>query len=133
MKRLIIFSILFFSVSVFVMCPACASKPSSNNSTGGVGTTVINSNSIIAGEIRAIRQKSSGYPWEIDVLIQTAQDVSNLPNPVKDKVGQVVTVETDENMQPFKVGQKINANIKYVGDVPKPGIILYMYNITASK
>lgn len=115
------------------MCPACASKPSSNNSTGGVGTTVINSNSIIAGEIRAIRQKSSGYPWEIDVLIQTAQDVSNLPNPVKDKVGQVVTVETDENMQPFKVGQKINANIKYVGDVPKPGIILYMYNITASK
>jgi hypothetical protein len=35
-------------------------------------------------------------------------------------------------MSGFKVGMTVNANIKYAGDVPLPGIFLYIYNITAS-
>jgi hypothetical protein len=130
MKRSVVFSLIFFSFLGICLLLACAS--SNNANPGGVGTTVVNSDSFINGEIKAIRQKSTGFQFEIDVLIQTTQDVNNLPNPVKDKVGQVVTVQTDENVAPFKAGQKITANIKYVGDVPKPGIILYMYDIKAA-
>jgi hypothetical protein len=100
-----------------------------NAGPGGPGTAVINSNSLITGEIKAVRQQSSGFPWEIDVLVLTSSDVGDLPNPVKDKVGQVVTARTDEDAGSLKPGQKITANLKYVGDVPRPGITLYIFNI----
>jgi hypothetical protein len=116
---------LLFTVSAFLFagCSAETTRP------GGVGATVIQSDSIITGEIRAIRPKSTGYPWEMDVLVQSSENVENLPNPTADKVEQVITVRTDEDLSSLKVGQKISANVKYVGDVPKPGISLYIYNI----
>jgi hypothetical protein len=90
---------------------------------------VINSDSVITAKIQAIRQQTTGYPWELDVLIQSSTDVGDLPNPTKDSVGKVITVKTDEDMKGFKAGDVVNAKVKYVGDVPKPGITLYMYNI----
>jgi hypothetical protein len=60
------------------------------------------------------------------VLILISANVSDLPNLTGDKVGQVVTVKTDQDMSSFSVNQTISARIKYVGDVPKPGITLYM-------
>ena len=116
--------IVSLSTMIITSCSTASSK-----SGGGVGTTVVNSDSIITGEIKAIRKMTSGYPWEVDVMILSSEDSGSLPNPTKDKVGQVITVKTDEDMSSFKSGQKISANVKYVGDVPKPGITLYMYNI----
>lgn len=103
-------------------------SPSPSPSKGG-GGAVVQSDSIISGEIKVIRQQTTGYPWEVDVLIQSAEDVDSLPNPVKDKVGQVVTAKTDEDLSSFHVAQQITARVKYVGDVPLPGISLYIYNI----
>jgi hypothetical protein len=65
----------------------------------------------------------------MDSLIQSSVDVGNLPNPTKDKVGQVITVKTDEKVDSYKADQIITAKVKYVGDVPLPGITLYIYNI----
>jgi hypothetical protein len=97
--------------------------------TAGGGGAVINSDCILTGTIENISAQTTGYPWEINVRIATTQNVDDLPNPVADKVGQVVTMKTDENISSFKVGQSISAKAKYVGDVPKPGITLYIYNI----
>jgi hypothetical protein len=103
--------------------------PTSQSPRPGGGGAVINSDSIITAKIVAIRQLTTGYPWEMDVLVQTSVDVGNLPNPTKDKIGQVITVKTDDKLDSFKAGQIISAKVKYVGDVPLPGITLYIYNI----
>ena len=93
------------------------------------GGAVINSDSVVTAKIQAIRKQTTGYPWELDVLIQTSVDVGTLPNPTKSDVGKVITVKTDQDMSSFKVGDVVTAKVKYVGDIPKPGITLYMYNI----
>jgi len=116
--------VLTLACLIFVSCSKASENPG-----GGVGATLVNSDSIISGEIKAIHQMTTGFPWEIDVLVLSSQDVDNLPNPTKDKIGQVITAKTDENVSALKTGQKITANVKYVGDVPKPGITLYIYNI----
>ena len=100
---------------------------------GGRGTTVINSNSLIIGEIKAVKHESSGYPWAIDVLVLSSANVDDLPNPTAGKIGQVIDARTDEDLSSFAIGEKILANVKYVGDVPKPGIILYIYGISSIK
>lgn len=100
--------------------------------TGPGGGAVVNSDSIITGTIKAIRPQTTGYPWEVDVLIQSSQNVGDLPNPTSDKIGQVVTLKTDQDMTLFTVDQSIFAKVKYTGDVPKPGITLYLYKITST-
>jgi hypothetical protein len=119
----IVFLLFTVPTLLFAGCSTESSRP------GGIGATVIQSDSIITGEIRAIRAQSTGYPWEIDILVQSSENVENLPNPTADKVGLVITARTDEDLSSLKVGQKITANVKYVGDVPKPGISLYIYDI----
>jgi hypothetical protein len=120
-------------LSIAAVLSACAPKATSSTPTttapGPGGGLVVNSDSIITGKIVAIRSESTGYPWQIDVQILTAQDVGTLPNPVKDKVGQTVTLSTDQDLRQFKAGQTIQAHVKYVGDVPKPGIVLFIYDI----
>jgi hypothetical protein len=111
---------------------ACSGKsnPGQTPTPPPGGGAIVQSDSIITAEIKAIRQ-TTGYPWEVDVLVQSSDSVGDLPNPTKDKVGQVITAKADENLSSFKVGQIITGNVKYVGDVPKPGISLYIYNIKA--
>ena len=96
---------------------------------GPGGEAIVNSDSIITAKITAIHKQTTGYPWEVDILVQSSADVGTLPNPTKDKVGQVITTKTDEDLSAFKVNQLIAAKVKYVGDVPLPGITMYLYNI----
>ena len=132
MRILNITLVAFFLLAGF----SCKSGSSNMTSTppatvpgGPITGTVINSDSLITANIQAIRPQTTGYPWEVDVLILTSNDVSNLPNPTRDSVGKVVTVKTDQDMTMYKVGDAITARVKNVGDVPKPGITLYMYSI----
>ena len=132
---LVLSSALMISVAFLAACTGKANPATTttvSTGTGGGGGAVINSDSIISGTIKAIHQQSTGYPWEIDVQIKTSQDVGSLPNPAKDKIGQVVTMKTDQDISKFVVGQNISARVKYVGDVPLPGITLYIYNIEVS-
>jgi hypothetical protein len=87
------------------------------------------SDSIITGEIKDIRQQTTGYPWEVDVLIQSSESVDSKPSATEGKEGQVITAKTDEDLNLFKVGQTITARVKYLGDVPQPGISLYIYDV----
>jgi hypothetical protein len=133
----------FLVVSLFILivvtflgisgCSGSVTKTATATPPGGVsGGSVINSDSIITAKIMAIRQLTSGYPWELDIMIQSSTDVDSLPNPTRDSIGQVITVKTDQDMVSFKVSDVIKARVKYVGDVPKPGITLYMYSVAKS-
>jgi hypothetical protein len=126
------------SISISTAIGGCAravnlessfSAPSSNSFTAPVGALVVQSDCVITGEIEAIRTQTTGYPWELDVLVRTSEDVGSLPNPTKDKIGQVITVKADQDLSPYKVTQAITARVKYVGDVPKPGIFLFIYDV----
>jgi hypothetical protein len=111
--------------------PAATVTETTSPTPGGPGGgAVINSDSIVTATIQAIRQQTSGYPWELDILVQSSIDVGSLPNPTKDSIGKVITVKTDQDLNTFKVNDNITARVKYVGDVPKPGITLYIYDLT---
>jgi hypothetical protein len=117
-------------VSSTLVISACAGRPGPTPAPppSPGGDAVVLSDSIISGEIKAIRKQTTGYPWEMDILVQSSDNVDSLPNPTKD-VGQVITTKTDEDLSSFKVNQMITARVKYVGDVPRPGISLYIYDI----
>jgi hypothetical protein len=57
---------------------------------GGGGGAIINSDSIVTAQLQALNKQSTGYPWQLDVLIQSSTDVGNLPNPTKDSIGKVI-------------------------------------------
>jgi hypothetical protein len=112
--------------------PACSSSTTSNTTdtpSTGVGGTVVRSDCIINGEIKNISKQMTGYPWKLDVLINSSDNVDDLPNPTIDKVGKVVTMVTDVDLTTFKELQTITAHVKYAGDVPQPGISLFIYDI----
>ena len=120
-------------LSIAAVLSACAPPPAqgipATTNPGPGGGLVINSDSIITGTIVAIHNESTGYPWRIDVQVLTSQDVGTLPNPTKDVIGKTVSFYTDENIGAFRTGQSIKAHVKYAGDVPKPEIILYIFDI----
>ena len=116
-----------------VACTAKTAPTTTTTSPGVGGGAVVNSDSIVTATIQSITKETSGYPWQLDVLIQSSTDVGSLPNPTKDSIGKTVTVSTDQDMTSYKVGDAVTARVKYVGDVPKPGITLYMYGIAPAK
>ena len=120
-------------LSIVFLVTGCVPKATGatppTTSPGPGGGLVVQSDSVITGNIVAIRSEPTGYPWQVDVKVLTSQDVGTLPNPTKDKIGQTVTFYTDQNAGLFKVGQNIEAHVKYAGDVPKPGIVLYIFDM----
>ena len=124
---------MFVLIVVGTGCASSSTTPTAMTTTSTskpISGEVVNSDSIVTSMIESITKQSTGYPWKLDVLIQSTTDVSNLPNPVKDSVGSVVTVYTDQDISAYKVNDVVTAHIKYVGDVNIPsGISLYMYTI----
>lgn len=115
------------AILTFILIPVMGACSSPKKTPPGL---VVNSDSIVSAEIKAIRVgSSSSFPWELDVLITKADNVDDLTNPVADKVGEVVSAKTDQDMSDFRTGEMISARIKLVGDVPTPGIDLYIYSI----
>ena len=104
--------LLWLICVLLVVLTACASPSpvptptQTSTPPGGGGGLVIRSDSNITGEIKAISRQTTGYPWKMDVLILSSDNVESLPNPTADKVGEVITAETDEDLSSFKVGQR---------------------------
>ena len=122
------------ALALILVAAAGACKSSTTTATPtttrpGSGS-VINSDSIVTAQIQSITAQSTGYPWKMNVLIQSSTNVGDLPNPVSDSIGKVVIVVSDQDMSAYKVNDTVTVKIKYVGDVDIPaGISLYMYNV----
>ncbi len=125
-----VFFVACLAATVAVGAVSCGSAAATTpvTSPGGSGA-VVNSDCIITAEIKAVRAQTTGFPWEVDILVKTSQNVGDLPNPTKDSVGSVITVKTNENMALYKTGDIITGRVKYTGDVPKPGITLELYDV----
>jgi hypothetical protein len=96
-KKLFLILSVALATITSVSLIACNAKPAPTTTTspGVGGEAVVNSDSIVIATIQSITKETSGYPWQLDVLIQSSTDVGSLPNPTKDSVGKTVTVKTD--------------------------------------
>jgi nitrogenase subunit NifH len=113
---------------------ACKNSSTTTTATSPVispgNGEVINSDSIDTVQIVDVNAQSTGYPWQLDVVIDSTGNVGILFNPVALNVGDVVSVVTDQDMSMFNANDIVKAKIKYTGDVNiQGGIRLYLYNV----
>jgi hypothetical protein len=128
-RRLSRYVMICASCVLLLGLAACKAEPSASPTPSpSPGGTIVRSDSLVSGEITEIKRQQSGYPWQVSVLIHSSDNVDSLPNPTSDKVGQVVTMWTDQDLTSLKVGDLIIANVKLAGDV-EHGTRLYIYNI----
>lgn len=111
-------------VLVFIVLALALPSCSSKGSTEGPP-----SDSAITGELKGLRKHTSGYSYEVDFLVESSKDVGTLPNPTKDKVGKIITAETNDNLKELEEGEDFTANVKLVYDAAKTGTIFYVYNV----
>ena len=134
MKKVLITAAALTVIALILSTAACksGSTPATSTSTAispGKGE-VINSDSIDTVQIVDINPQATGYPWQLDVVIESTGSVGTLFNPVALNVCDVVSVVTDQDMSKFNANDVVTAKIKYTGDVNIPGgIRLYIYNV----
>lgn len=104
--------------SVVAWLEVLSSSPDLSGPGGFPPPPIVDNNSLVVGEIKAVSSVSTGY-WELEILVRSVGNVDNLPNPVSDKVGQVITCRTNEDANNLKVAQVITANVKLSGDVER--------------
>ena len=83
----------------------------------------------ITGEAKAVHQYTSGYPYDVDFIVLTSEDVDTLPNPTKESIGAEITAQTNEDIQGLDPGEKFTANVKWAINASKPVPIFYIYNV----
>jgi ABC-type oligopeptide transport system substrate-binding subunit len=133
MKKVFLAAAALIVLTVMLSTAACKSSTTTSTVTSTVispgNGAVINSDSVDTVKIVSISAQTTGYPWLLDVVIDSTSNVGTLPNPVATSVGNTVTVVTDQDMSKYKVNDIITAKIKYAGDVNIPGgIRLYLYS-----
>ncbi len=122
---------VFAIVAILASQVACAqgsSSPTPSPESTPSRGAIVDNGSLLVGEIKAVKSIFNRYPWEVEILVNSVQNVNSLPNPISDRVGQIIACQTDENMGAFKVGQIITGNVKLSGDVER-GTIFYLSNI----
>jgi len=120
-KQIILISALAIVIALLaVALPSCKS---------GGATEGPPSDSLVKGELKGLRKHNSGYLFDLDFIVTSSGDSGTLPNPTKDKVGQLITAWTNENLKELEVGEDFTANVKLVYDASKTGTIFYVYNV----
>jgi hypothetical protein len=123
-------TILMLMLSAAACKGSSATTPASATTISPGNGEVINSDSIDTVQIIGITTQTTGYPWLLQVVIESTASVGTLPNPVALSVGDIVNVVTDQDMSTFNVNDVVTAKIKFAGDVNiSGGIRLYMYNV----
>ena len=134
MKKILLAAVALTILMLVLSAAACKSGTTAPTATSAAITpgngAVINSDSIDTVQIVDINPQSTGYPWQLDVVIESTASIGALFNPVALNVGDVVSVVTDQDMSAFNANDVVTAKIKYAGDVNIPGgIRLYLYNV----
>lgn len=91
------------------------------------GAPIVDNRATVRGQVIKTTRLASGG-WQVDLQLEQINGVSNLPNPISDRLGQVVNVLADEDAGNLKVGEVITAAVKLTGD-PDRHVYLYMYDI----
>jgi len=72
--------------------------------------------SIVTARAIATKKQPDGSMWEVTIEIQNSEDVPGYLNATKDKIGQQMTVLTNDDMSWLKTRQLIRANVRLEGD-----------------
>jgi len=134
MKKVFLAGAALTILMLMLFASACKNSSTTTTATSPVispgNGEVINSDSIDTVQIVDVNARSTGYPWQLDVVIDSTGNVGILFNPVALNVGDVVSVVTDQDMSMFNANDIVKAKIKYTGDVNiQGGIRLYLYNV----
>jgi len=134
MKKVFLAGAALTILMLMLFASACKNSSTTTTATSPVispgNGEVINSDSIDTVQIVDVNAQSTGYPWQLDVVIDSTGNVGILFNPVALNVGDVVSVVTDQDMSMFNANDIVKAKIKYTGDVNiQGGIRLYLYNV----
>ena len=134
MKKVFLAGAALTILMLMLFASACKNSSTTTTATSPVispgNGEVINSDSIDTVQIVDVTAQSTGYPWQLDVVIDSTGNVGILFNPVALNVGDVVSVVTDQDMSMFNANDIVKAKIKYTGDVNiQGGIRLYLYNV----
>jgi hypothetical protein len=117
--------ILAFAISVGTLISCAKTTTTSSTPLGG---SLVQNDSIITGEIKAIKSMAAGYPRGNRCSGYEFTDMGILVNPTSDKVGQIVQFRTDVSTRGLTPGQVITAHAKLTGDVERR-TTLYIYDI----
>ena len=108
--------------------PTTATAP--DTTVNATGAAVTSSDPIVTLQIQSINLETGTGIWRLDVLVVSAANGSDLPTPVNDSLGKVVTVMSDQNLSGFKANDVVNAKLKDVGDPDQPSaVVLYIYDV----
>ena len=99
MKKVFLTAAAVTILTLILSAAACKSNTTTTNATSTVispgNGAVINSDSVDTVKIVSISAQTIGYPWLLDVVIDSTSNVGTLPNPVATRVGNTVTLVTD--------------------------------------
>jgi hypothetical protein len=118
---------LLLGIILLGAAAGCSSSTTTTTSAVPGGGALVRNDSIVTVRIASIGLNDSGLT-DLSVYLVSTQDVGDLVNPVKDKVGQTFDVWTDEDVAALKVGETVNGRIEMAGDAII-GITYHLYDI----
>jgi hypothetical protein len=72
--------------------------------------------SIVTAKIINIQTGDGAIPWVLTVNLLTSQDVPGMSNVTAAQIGQQLIVRTMDDISGLKIGQIINAHLRFEGD-----------------
>jgi len=107
-KKLVLAVALLASASLLLGFTACGQSNQKPRVQTPEETLAKQNNSIVLGEVLAIREQPGGGYAEIDLKVVKSMDVPGVKNnSTKDKVGKVITVLTSEFVAAINVGELV--------------------------
>ena len=127
--------IYWISLGVFIIMTSLVSFPlwlhEHNNpvSSGGVPglSFAVHNDSVVSGKILSIRNVSGIFPFEIDIQVERSLDVASLTNYTRDKIGQVLTTRTNQDVKLLKPGDYLEAHCQMATDVTANKTFYYIH------
>ncbi|MCI0486054.1 MAG: hypothetical protein L0229_05590 [Blastocatellia bacterium] len=71
--------------------------------------------SLVRGEVVAIRPEPDGYGLTIDLAIMESENVDDLPNFTRDAIGQTLSCFLSDSDVTLRPGDRIEAKVTYRG------------------
>lgn len=110
-----LFAIMALLGLIAIVFSAC-SEPAPSQTPPTTGVPAAPNDSIVTGKVINVINVSGDFPWEIIIEVQIAEDVLGYGNPIKQRVGKHISVQTQEDMSSLKKGRIIKSNVRLEGD-----------------
>ena len=96
---------------------SCAEEATEEPPPPGPGSVPAAPNdSIVTGKVIDVQSPRGDIPWEITIEVQSSEDVPGYANGTRQKIGQQISVRTEEDAAGLEVGQVITAHVRLEGD-----------------